>query len=90
MGGSRFEIVAINLDESEEDARRFLEQHPVSYTILLDPAGITPAAWQLKLCPSFCSMPWPGGQEYAGFASGTPGRSAVDAGACGGLLLMPV
>ena len=30
----RFEIIAINLDEDRNDAARFLEKHPVSYTML--------------------------------------------------------
>ncbi len=47
-----FQIVAINLDENPEDARRFLEQHPVSYTILLDPEGNTAKQWQIKAMPS--------------------------------------
>ena len=39
LGGTGFRIVAINLDEEREDAERFLATRPVSYTVLLDPAG---------------------------------------------------
>jgi thiol-disulfide isomerase/thioredoxin len=48
----RFEIVAINLDEDRNDAVRFLEKHPVSYTILLDPAGTTASQWQIQAMPT--------------------------------------
>jgi thiol-disulfide isomerase/thioredoxin len=47
-----FEIVAINLDEDRNDAVRFLEKHPVSYTILLDPAGTTASQWQIQAMPT--------------------------------------
>ncbi len=50
--GDRFEILAINLDEDRRDAEGFLEKHPVSYTILLDPAGITASQWQIQAMPS--------------------------------------
>ena len=51
-GTDHFQILAINLDEDEADARRFLEKHPISYPILLDPAGRTAAEWQVKAMPS--------------------------------------
>jgi len=34
-----FEIVAVNLDEDLADAKKFLAAHPVTYPIVLDPAG---------------------------------------------------
>jgi len=48
----KFEIVAINLDEDRNDAIRFLEKHPVSYKILLDPAGTTASQWQVQAMPT--------------------------------------
>ena len=48
----RFRIIAINLDENREDALHFLESHPVSYTILLDPEGVTASQWQIRVMPS--------------------------------------
>lgn len=48
----KFEIVAINLDEDRNDAIRFLEKHPVSYVILLDPAGTTASQWQVQAMPT--------------------------------------
>ncbi|MEE4294318.1 MAG: TlpA disulfide reductase family protein [Xanthomonadales bacterium] len=47
-----FSIVAINLDEKRADAEQFLARHPVGYTVLLDPAGESAAAWQIKAMPS--------------------------------------
>jgi len=49
---SRFQIIAINLDEDRADALRFLESHPVSYPILLDPEGATASQWQIRVMPS--------------------------------------
>jgi peroxiredoxin len=47
-----FAIVAINLDENAADATAFLEQHPVNYTILRDPAGDVPKAFGLLGMPT--------------------------------------
>ena len=47
-----FSIVAINLDEEPKDARKFLDSHPVSYTVLLDPDGSVAEQWQIKAMPS--------------------------------------
>ena len=49
---SQFRIIAINLDEDREDALHFLESNPVSYTILLDPEGVTASQWQIQVMPS--------------------------------------
>ena len=47
-----FAIVAVNLDRKREDADRFLKATPADFTIVFDPAGTTPAAWQVKGMPS--------------------------------------
>jgi peroxiredoxin len=47
-----FAILAINLDENAGDAKDFLAQHPVSYTILSDPAGDIAKAFGLVGMPS--------------------------------------
>ena len=47
-----FEIVAINVDEDIETARRFLEQHPVDYVMAFDPEGGCPRGFQVKAMPS--------------------------------------
>ena len=51
-GAKGFAIVAVNLDRKREDADRFLKSSPAAFTILFDPAGTTPAAWQVKGMPS--------------------------------------
>ncbi|HLF31738.1 MAG TPA: TlpA disulfide reductase family protein [Xanthomonadales bacterium] len=69
IGSQQFAIVAINLDETREDAVRFLKQHPVSYTILLDPVGSTAADWQIRVMPTSFLLDRSGMivREYAGF-----------------------
>lgn len=47
-----FEVVAINVDESTDDALRFLSKYPVSYPILLDPQGKTPALYKVEGMPT--------------------------------------
>lgn len=47
-----FSIVAINLDEEIGDAKKFLAQHPVNYTVLHDPAGDVPKAFGLVGMPT--------------------------------------
>jgi len=66
-----FEIVAINLDESRDDAVRFLEDHPVSYTILMDPAGKSASQWQIQAMPTSFLLDSDGRiiRSWAGFNS---------------------
>lgn len=45
-------IVAINLDEEAEPALEFLGKHPVSYTVLHDPAGTTAEQWRIPAMPT--------------------------------------
>jgi len=58
-----------SLDEDKEDAVRFLQQHPATYPVLLDPAGVTAANWQVKVMPSSFLLDRSGKvvKEYAGF-----------------------
>jgi len=66
---AQFTVLAINLDENKEDAVRFLQQHPVSYPVLLDPKGVTATDWQVKVMPSSFLLDRSGAvvKEYAGF-----------------------
>ena len=68
-GSEHFQIVAINLDEDQADAVRFLEKHPVSYPVLLDPSGQTASDWGIKAMPSSFLLDGSGTiiREYAGF-----------------------
>ena len=52
LGGSRFEVIAINVDERLDDALRFLERYPMNYDVLSDPRGATAAAWALPGMPT--------------------------------------
>ena len=51
-GAKGLAIVAVNLDRKREDAERFLKSMPADFTVVFDPAGTTPAAWQVKGMPS--------------------------------------
>jgi len=48
----QFKILAINVDEDREDAQQFLKHHPVSFTILTDPAGNSAGDWDVMAMPS--------------------------------------
>ena len=47
-----FEVIAINLDESESDAIRFLQRMNLSYPIVTDPAKSTPTAYKIAGMPT--------------------------------------
>ena len=47
-----FEVVAINLDEEPNRARRFLERFDINYTVLADPAGDIAAKYELEGMPT--------------------------------------
>ncbi|WP_347330879.1 TlpA family protein disulfide reductase [Marinimicrobium locisalis] len=51
-GEQGFEVIAINLDEQEADAHKFLDEHPVSFPIAWDPEGKVAGEYQLKGMPS--------------------------------------
>jgi peroxiredoxin len=52
FGADDFAIIAINLDETEGDARKFMAQHPVKYTIVQNPQGDIPKAFGVSGMPS--------------------------------------
>jgi peroxiredoxin len=45
-------IVAISVDKSAEEARRFLERYPARFALGLDVAAACPAAYQLPGMPT--------------------------------------
>ena len=47
-----FDIVAINLDEDLADAKTFLTQHPIDYTVLQNSQGDVAKVFSLKGMPS--------------------------------------
>lgn len=46
------QVIAINLDAREEDARRFLAATPAQFIVAFDPAGTTPRSYGIKGMPS--------------------------------------
>jgi thiol-disulfide isomerase/thioredoxin len=52
LGPKGFEVLAINVDEVEADARQFLSEVPVSYLVVRDAAGITPQTFGILGMPT--------------------------------------
>ncbi len=52
LAHDQFAMLAVNVDEVREDAAKFLAAHPVSYAIVLDPAGEVPKAYGLIGMPT--------------------------------------
>jgi len=52
LSAGNFKVLAISVDELESDALAFLDDHPVSYTVLWDPSGATPAEWEVRAMPT--------------------------------------
>ncbi len=52
IGTTDFEIVAINVDENTEDAKKFLAKHPVAFPIVKDPKGVLPGVFGVKAMPT--------------------------------------
>ncbi len=50
--GKAFEVVAINVDKKPADGIDFLSDQPVQYIAVSDPAGTTPASYQVKGMPT--------------------------------------
>jgi len=46
------QIIAVSVDKTADDARRFLERYPAKFTIVLDTKGACPAAFGLEGMPS--------------------------------------
>jgi cytochrome c biogenesis protein CcmG, thiol:disulfide interchange protein DsbE len=51
-GPSGFTVVAVNVDKKRPDADRFLQSTPAAFTVVFDPAGTTPTAWNVKAMPT--------------------------------------
>lgn len=51
-GPQGLQVVAVNLDARVEDARRFLEMQPATFTVAFDPKGRTPRLYGVKGMPS--------------------------------------
>ena len=51
-GKEGFKVIAINLDESREQANKFLQQVPAGFDVAFDPRGNTAESYQVKAMPS--------------------------------------
>ena len=51
LAGQSFEVLAVNLAESEARIRRFVEQVPLDFTVLMDRDGAAGKAWQARVLP---------------------------------------
>lgn len=51
-GPSGFTVVAVNVDKKRPDAEKFLRATPAAFTVVYDPAGTTPPAWNVKAMPT--------------------------------------
>ena len=52
LGGDRFEVIAINVDENPGAATKFLKRFPVNYQVLSDPTGKVAAQYELPGMPT--------------------------------------
>jgi len=52
MSRKGFTILAVNLDEQVDDAKRFLKDYPVNYTVLHDTTGATPKQFGVSVMPT--------------------------------------
>ncbi len=52
LKAKNFEVIAINLDESRDDASNFLQKHKVTFTVATNPDGQCPAAFGVIAMPS--------------------------------------
>ena len=52
LGPKGFEVLAINLDEAEPDARKFLSEVPADFPIVRDAEGVTPKTFGVLGMPT--------------------------------------
>jgi peroxiredoxin len=52
LAGRPFEVLAVNIAESESRIRRFTEQVPLAFTVLMDRDGAASRAWRARLLPA--------------------------------------
>ena len=52
FGGDDFIVIAVNLDETAADAKKFMAEHPVKYTVVQDPDGDIPKVFGVSGMPS--------------------------------------
>ena len=52
LAGKGLRIIAISVDKTAAEARRFLDRYPAQFTVALDTAAACPAAFRLEGMPS--------------------------------------
>jgi thiol-disulfide isomerase/thioredoxin len=52
LAGQPFAVLAVNLGESDARIRRFLEQVPMDFPVLLDRDGAAAKAWRARVLPA--------------------------------------
>ena len=52
LNSKGLEIIAVNLDDDVDDALKFLDQHPVHFSIAYDNSGKTPEDYSIRVMPS--------------------------------------
>jgi thiol-disulfide isomerase/thioredoxin len=52
LAGKGLRIIAISVDKTAADARRFLDRYPAQFSVALDTASACPAAYRLEGMPS--------------------------------------
>lgn len=50
--GLPFEVLAVNVDADPQDGHDFLQQEPVDYLVVSDPAGAAPANYEVEGMPT--------------------------------------
>ncbi|MBC3918166.1 TlpA family protein disulfide reductase [Undibacterium sp. CY18W] len=78
-GSQGLQIIGVNLDQKNEDARQFLVTTPARFVVAFDPAGTTPRSYGVKGMPSSVLI-GPDGKilfEHAGFKDAD--KSALEA-----------
>jgi cytochrome c biogenesis protein CcmG, thiol:disulfide interchange protein DsbE len=51
-GAKGFQVVGVNLDQKNEDAKAFLQANPALFDVAFDPEGKTPKAYGVKGMPT--------------------------------------
>ncbi len=78
-GAQGLQIIGVNLDQKNDDARQFLATTPARFVVAFDPAGATPRNYGVKGMPSSVLI-GPDGKilfEHAGFKDAD--KSALEA-----------
>lgn len=65
LGGKGFVVLAVNVDEPESRVRKFLEQMPLGFPVLVDPERKATKAWNVRILPASFIIDRDGRIRYA-------------------------